>query len=131
MPRPAPAREISVNRLDKEDVFQKTMGDFIHPRGAHLVDRTASLGEWMDGRTSLNTWPYHRVLETAPLATAKLVSSNDSGIEGINFGSQDYLGLSSHPAIHMAVLDALQEYGPHTASSPVLLGNTLRSQKLE
>ena len=131
MTRPAPAREISVDRLDKEDVFQKTMGDFIHPRGAHLVDRTASLGEWIDGRTALNTWPYHRVLETAPLATARLVSRDETEIEGINFGSQDYLGLASHPAIHAAVLEALREYGPHTASSPVLLGNTLMSQKLE
>jgi 7-keto-8-aminopelargonate synthetase-like enzyme len=52
-------------------------------------------------------------------------------VEGINFGSQDYLGLSAHPAIHMAALDALRAFGPHSASSPILQGNTQISRRLE
>jgi len=130
MTRPAPAKVISVDRLDKEEVFEKNMGSFIHPKGSNLIDRTGSFGEWMDSRAALNTWPYSRVLETAPLTTAKLGQAG-VGIEVINFGSQDYLGLSSHPAIHMAVLDALREYGPHTAASPILQGNTRLSLRLE
>lgn len=39
---------------------------------------------------------------------------------GINFGSQDYLGLSSHPALLAAAASALQELGLHAASSPML-----------
>ena len=131
MTRSAPAKEISVDRLDKDAVFQKNMGSFIHPRGSHLIERTEAFGEWMDSRAALNTWPYSRVLEKAPLTATKLVGRDGVGIEVINFGSQDYLGLSSHPAIHMAVLDALREYGPHTAASPILQGNTLLSLKLE
>src|SRR5882672_7690087 len=115
MTRPAPAKVISVDRLAKEEVFQKNMGSFIHPKGSNLIDRTGSFGEWIDSRAALNMWPYSRVLETAPLTTAKL-GQGGVGIEVINFGSQDYLGLSSHPAIHIAVLDALREYGPHTAA---------------
>ena len=131
MSRPAPAKEISVDRLDKDDVFQKTLSSFIHPRGSHLVDRTGPLGEWVDGRTALNTWPYSRVLETAPSTMAKLASRDNTAVESINFASQDYLGLSSHPAIHVAVMEALREYGPHTASSPTLIGNTVASRRLE
>ena len=131
MARSAPAKEISVDRLDKDAVFQKNMGSFIHPRGSHLIERTEAFGEWMDSRAALNTWHYSRVLEKAPLTLTKLAGRDGVGIEVTNFGSQDYLGLSSHPAIHMAVLDALREYGPHTAASPILQGNTLLSLKLE
>ena len=130
-PAPAPAKEISVDRSREGDVFQKTLSSFIHPRGRHLIERTRSLGDWMDGRTALNTWPYSRVLETAPSTTAKLASRDNTALEAINFAAQDYLGLSSHPAIHVAVLEALREYGPHSASSPTLIGNSLLSQKLE
>jgi len=130
MPRPAPAREISVTRPDKKDVFQKTLSSFIHPKGPNLVDRTGPLGEWVDGRTALNTWPYSRVIETAPSTTANLEGRSAEG-EAINFASQDYLGLSSHAAIHLAVMEALREYGPHTASSPTLIGNTVSSRRLE
>jgi glycine C-acetyltransferase len=129
MARPAPSKHVSVDKPNNEGIFRKNMGNFINPTGSNLIDRTGSLGEWMDGRTAFHIWPYSRVLETAPLTTAKLASRD--GTEGINFGSQDYLGLSSHPAIHMAVLDALQQYGPHTASSPTLQGNTLLSLDLE
>jgi len=52
-------------------------------------------------------------------------------VEKINFGSQDYLGLASHPSIHDAAVRALNEYGPHSASSAILQGNTCISRKLE
>ncbi len=131
MPRPALAKERLVDSFTEEDFLKKTLSSFIHPRGRHLVERTSSMGEWVDGRTERNTWPYSRVLDTAPLTTAKLASRDNTAIEGINFASQDYLGLSSHPTIHMAVLEALREYGPHMASSPTLIGNTAVSEKLE
>jgi glycine C-acetyltransferase len=96
-----------------------------------LVERTKPLNAWIAQRTALKTWPYTRVLESAPSATTKLTSQNNVVVEGVNFGSQDYLGLSSHPAVHIAALDALREYGPHTASSPALQGNTQLSRRLE
>jgi len=50
---------------------------------------------------------------------------------GINFASQDYLSLASHPAVHDAAIRALHEAGPHSAGSAVLLGNTRLSLALE
>jgi glycine C-acetyltransferase len=116
---------------DPSEVFSRHLGMFAFPRGAHLTERTKPLGEWLAQRTALSTWPYSRCLEQAPASETRITSQNDRPVEGINFGSQDYLGLASHPAIRDAALRALDEFGPHTASSPMLQGNTALSRRLE
>ncbi|MEQ8402220.1 MAG: pyridoxal phosphate-dependent aminotransferase family protein [Roseitalea porphyridii] len=52
-------------------------------------------------------------------------------MEGVNFASQDYLSLSSHPAVKEAAVEAIKEYGVHSAGSAALLGNTRHSLLLE
>jgi len=104
---------------------------FVNPRGSHLTRRTRPLSEWIQQRTSLNIWPYARAIEQAPRTNTQIKSQNDRTIAGINFGSQDYLGLSSHPSITEAAISALREYGPHSAASPMLQGNTTLSRRLE
>jgi glycine C-acetyltransferase len=49
----------------------------------------------------------------------------------LNFASQDYLGLSYHPAIRQAATDAIELYGVHAAGSPALVGNSVPSVRLE
>jgi len=48
----------------------------------------------------------------------------------INFGSNDYLNLTSHPKTKQAAMDALQKYGTGTGSAPVLGGNFELHQNL-
>jgi glycine C-acetyltransferase len=111
--------------------FTKHLGLFANPRGAHLIDRTRPLGEWLDLRTNLNTWPYARTLQGRPGTVAELSSQNDRRVAGLNFGSQDYLGLASHPDITHAAIAAVRQYGPHAAASPMLQGNTVPGRALE
>jgi glycine C-acetyltransferase len=113
------------------EVFSKHLGNFAAPQGSHLLDRTQPLGDWLDRRTELNTWPYARTLQDRPAAETVLQSQNARRVAGMNFGSQDYLGLSQHPAILAAAKDALDEYGPHAAASPMLQGNTIPGRRLE
>jgi glycine C-acetyltransferase len=115
----------------ESEAFTKHLGMFSHPKGAHLIDRTKALGDWLRQRIDSGTWPYSRSLETSPATTARVKSSNGRLVEGINFGSQDYLGLSTHPAIHDAAIRALSDYGPHSAASAILQGNTGISRELE
>ena len=88
--------------VNESDAFTKHLGMFTHPKGAHLIERTRPLGEWLNSRIELGTWPYSRALETSPDTTARVRGSNGLTVEGINFGSQDYLGLASHPSVHDA-----------------------------
>ncbi|HEY0100021.1 MAG TPA: aminotransferase class I/II-fold pyridoxal phosphate-dependent enzyme [Pyrinomonadaceae bacterium] len=113
------------------DAFTKHLGMFTHPKGAHLTERTKPLGDWLQQRIEFGTWPYSRSLETSPATNARLKSSNGIRVEGVNFGSQDYLGLASHHAIHDAAIRALSDYGPHSAASAILQGNSELSRSLE
>ena len=118
------------NRL-VEEAFGKHIGTFAHPKGSHLTQRTRPLGDWVEMRTELDTWPYTRTLQERPETVTRLESQNGRRVQGINFGSQDYLGLASHPAILAAAMAALEEFGPHTAASPMLQGNTRLGRELE
>jgi 7-keto-8-aminopelargonate synthetase-like enzyme len=117
--------------MTQSDAFKKHLGMFAYPKGSHLTKRTEALGEWVRQRTGFSTWPYARSLELPPSPVTRIQSQNGRKIEGINFGSQDYLGLCSHPAIHEAAIRALRQYGPHSAASPMLQGNTPLSKELE
>ncbi|HYC93990.1 MAG TPA: aminotransferase class I/II-fold pyridoxal phosphate-dependent enzyme [Thermoanaerobaculia bacterium] len=116
---------------DVSEAFSKHLGLFATPQGSHLLDRTRPLGEWLDMRTELNTWPYARTLQGRPASETVLRSQNARRVAGMNFGSQDYLGLSQHPAILAAAKEALDEFGPHAAASPMLQGNTIPGRRLE
>ncbi|HKP13440.1 MAG TPA: pyridoxal phosphate-dependent aminotransferase family protein [Blastocatellia bacterium] len=118
-------------RIHQSDAFTKHLGMFVEPEGAHLTERTRPLGQWLAEREEFNTWPYARALELPPAPTTRIRSQNDRVVLGYNFGSQDYLGLSQHPAIRDAAISALMEYGPHAAASPMLQGNTSLSRRLE
>ncbi len=124
-------RETLLDSSLVEEAFGKHLGMFAHPKGAHLTQRTRPLGEWIDMRARLNTWPYARTLQQPPGNETRLESQNGRQVEGINFGSQDYLGLASHPAVHDAAMAALKEFGPHTAASPMLQGNTRLGREVE
>jgi len=52
-------------------------------------------------------------------------------MRGVNFASQDYLSLSSHPAIKAVAKETIEAYGVHNAGSPALVGNTTHSVALE
>ena len=117
--------------LHDSPAFTKHLGLFANPSGAHLLDRTRPLGDWLDLRMELNTWPYARTLQGRPASEAVLESQNSRRVAGMNFGSQDYLGLSAHPEIDRAAHEAIDRYGPHAAASPMLQGNTIPGRALE
>jgi 7-keto-8-aminopelargonate synthetase-like enzyme len=50
---------------------------------------------------------------------------------GLNFATQDYLGLSSDPEIKDVAKSVIDEYGVHSAGSSALAGNTKYSLRLE
>lgn len=113
------------------ETLSKHLGMFSNPKGSHLLERTRPMGEWLDLRAQLETWPYARTLERAPQAETVAISQNGRRVTGLNFGSQDYLGLTAHPAVREAAIAAIRDFGPHVASSPMLQGNTTIGRNLE
>ncbi|HEX8274615.1 MAG TPA: aminotransferase class I/II-fold pyridoxal phosphate-dependent enzyme [Longimicrobiaceae bacterium] len=113
------------------ELFTHHVGTYAQPTGPDLLARTEPYFAWQDARRELGLWPYSRSLDYAP--TAECVVRNESGIAsaGLNFSSQDYLGLASHPAIAEAAHRAIRDFGPHSAGSGMFVGNTAPSLRLE
>ncbi len=113
------------------DTLLGSLRDYRAPGGGDLIGRADAFFQWQDRRRSFGLWPYARSTETAPKTRCSARCDNGTPIEGVNFASQDYLSLSSHPHVKDAAKRAVEEYGVHSAGSAALLGNTRLSLVLE
>jgi len=108
-----------------------SLREFRDPRGADLFARVKDFHRWQDLRRSHGLWPYSKSTEDAPKPTCAAKDDAGRSFRGVNFASQDYLSLASHPAIKDAAKTAIDEYGVHSAGSAAFLGNTRYSLALE
>jgi glycine C-acetyltransferase len=99
--------------------------------GTDLVGRTAPFFAWQDLRRQFDLWPYAKSTATAPKSRCTALTDSGKAFTGVNFASQDYLSLASHPEVKRAAMRAIEEYGVHSAGSAALLGNTKHSLELE
>lgn len=108
-----------------------SMRDFRVPGGADLERRVGNFFKWQNLRRQNGLWPFSRATDFGP--RTEVLATDDRGInmEGVNFASQDYLSMSSHPAIKDTALAAIERYGVHSAGSAALVGNTTHSVALE
>jgi glycine C-acetyltransferase len=124
--------ELPASVLDRANpALSRNFAEFAAPRGRDLLGRTADYASWVELRREAGLWPYVRALESAPVPDASTTDETGRPLPGKNFGSQDYLSLGAHPDVREAALAALAEFGPHSASSAMLQGNTRLSRKLE
>ncbi|WP_332848032.1 aminotransferase class I/II-fold pyridoxal phosphate-dependent enzyme [Massilia sp. S19_KUP03_FR1] len=126
-----PAWQHEVDTMVADGALAGNAAQFAQPRGPDLLARTAPLEAWHAARAAHGVWQYARALNGAPHPIASIQDEAGLGARGVNFASQDYLSLASHPAIFDAAAQALRDAGPHSAGSAVLLGNTKTSLRLE
>jgi 7-keto-8-aminopelargonate synthetase-like enzyme len=110
--------------------FERNLAHFARPRGPNLLARTARLSEWVETRRAANAWPYFRTLQSAPRPIADVEDFSGRTASGINFGSQDYLGLSTEPSVLDAASSAMREFGVHSSGSGAVQGGTRIAREL-
>ena len=108
-----------------------SMRDFRDVRGVDLLGRVAPFYRWQSVRRDHGLWPYSRSTDEAPRPVCAARDDSGRRFRGVNFGSQDYLSLASHPAIKETAKATIDEYGVHSAGSSALSGNTRHSLQLE
>lgn len=108
-----------------------SLRDYRSPEGVDLLERVGGFFKWQDLRRSYNLWPYAKSTATAPKTHCSAKNDRGDDMQGVNFASQDYLSLASHPEVKAAAIEAVHEYGVHSAGSAALLGNTRQSLQLE
>jgi glycine C-acetyltransferase len=117
--------------LDPVEALTGSMRDFRELRGAKLMNRVEEFYRWQQLRRRHSLWPYSKSTEEAPRAVCAAKDDSGRSFRGLNFASQDYLGLSSDPEIKDVAKAVIEEYGVHSAGSSALSGNTKYSLRLE
>jgi glycine C-acetyltransferase len=112
-------------------LFTHFISNYAQPTGPNLLERTEEFFQWQEARRQTGLWPYSRSLEAAPTAECGVKSESGVTQEGLNFGSQDYLGLSTHPEVIATAHRSIEQYGLHSAGSAMLGGNTAPALMLE
>jgi 7-keto-8-aminopelargonate synthetase-like enzyme len=114
-----------------EQALTGSLRDYRVLPGTDLLARVEPFYLWQDLRREHDLWPYAKSTATAPKTRCTALTDSGKAFCGVNFASQDYLSLASHPEVKQAAIRAIEEYGVHSAGSAALLGNTKHSLELE
>jgi glycine C-acetyltransferase len=121
----------AIAAFDPVQALTSSMRDFRELHGTDLLGRVGSFYEWQELRRQLGLWPYSKSTQKAPLSVCTALDDSGLKFTGLNFATQDYLGLSSDPEIKEVAKAVIDEYGVHSAGSSALAGNTKYSLRLE
>lgn len=97
----------------------------------HLLERTQPYTDWIEARIQYGVFSYSKRTSSAPGTSCEAFDLGGRRIAGVNFASQDYLSLSSHPMVKEAARAAVDEFGVHSAGSTALMGATTQGMLLE
>ena len=79
--------------------FTYSVADFAKPRGRDLLTRVRDYAVWRQARIQADVWPYAKSLTAAPTPIVEILDDTGRSFAGLNFASQDYLSLSTHPDV--------------------------------
>jgi 7-keto-8-aminopelargonate synthetase-like enzyme len=113
------------------DPLRGSFAEFARPSGPDLVERTEAIVPWIMARRDAEVWPYARAVQGPCTAVARAEGETPEYRQGLNFATQDYLSLASHPSVVAAAGDALRRYGVHSGGSAALQGRSDLSRALE
>ena len=105
--------------------------DFREPRGKFFTDRSAPLESWVDDASAAGYFQFLRRHAAAPDTRSTVFGWGGQRYQGLNFASQDYLGLSRNEAVVQAAAQACLQFGTHSAGSEPMGGGLAEGKLLE
>jgi glycine C-acetyltransferase len=122
---------MSPRDLFASPLYTNFVSHYAQPAGPDLLGRTEAFFQWQEARRQNGLWPYSRSLDASPRPACGVHSETGTAATGLNFLSQDYLSLSTHPRVVEAAHRTLRDHGLHSAGSGMLGGNSSLSLVLE
>jgi len=122
---------LDIYKLIQNGALKGSFADFMQLSGKSLVSRTQQYHEWRKNRVQQGLWSFTAELKTSPGPEATVVDASGRERTGVNFASQDYLGLAADAGVRAAAIEAINEYGPHIAGASMLQGNSTLSARLQ
>jgi glycine C-acetyltransferase len=86
-------------------------GDFIDTEGVDLLARWDRHDGYWNARLTTGLDPFFRTATDRVSSVGTVLDRGHEPISGVNFASQDYLSLTSHPAICEAAIEAIGRWG--------------------
>ncbi|MDW9414222.1 aminotransferase class I/II-fold pyridoxal phosphate-dependent enzyme [Sinorhizobium meliloti] len=111
--------------------FEGTALDYFDAGSVDLQSRWDAVADWWNARLEAGIDPYQKITSDRISPLVKGSYRDGKVFSGLNFASQEYLSLASHPEIVEAAIYAARHYGCHSAGSATLMGNTDLSVQLE
>ncbi|WP_051440879.1 7-keto-8-aminopelargonate synthetase-like enzyme (plasmid) [Ensifer sp. WSM1721] len=115
--------------MDK--VFEGTALDHYDGSRVDLQSRWDAVGEWWNARLAAGLDSFQKITQGRITPIVRGTYRDGTSFSGLNFASQEYLSLASHPEVIDAAISALRQFGCHSAGSAGLMGNTALSILLE
>ena len=119
---------------DNIDISALLGGSFLFraPKGKTLEERYKPFNQYVDLLKLNGVYPFSRTV-ASKLGSEVYLSNTwaDEDKPCLNFGSQDYMGMTSHPKVIQAAKDAIDQFGVTSGGTPVLGGRNLLTNKLE
>ncbi len=97
----------------------------------NFLERAKAEAIWFDEHLALGLDPHQSFIKGKVSRLCERAVRKGLPKTGINFGSQDYLSLSTHPLLAEAAQIAIADYGVHSAGSAALAGISDASLALE
>jgi len=94
-------------------------------------ERAAEITSWLDQQNGKDHHIYMREILSKAENKVMVRDGENGSKEMLMFGSNNYLGLASHPKIEEAVLSAIKKYGTGIGGPPILNGYTQLHKVLE
>ena len=105
---------------------------FRNPKGRSLEERYQPFNQYVDLLKLNGVYPFSRTVASKLGPEVYLTNTwADEDTPCLNFGSQDYMGMTSHPLVIQAAKDAIEKYGVTSGGTPVLGGRNTLTNKLE
>jgi 7-keto-8-aminopelargonate synthetase-like enzyme len=118
-------------KLIESGALEGSFADFVRLSGKSLELRTQRYHAWRKNRLEQGVWPFSTQLQSIPGPEATVIDAAGTERTGVNFASYDYLGLSTHPEVRAAAIEAINQYGTQIAGAPILQGNSPLSVRLQ
>jgi glycine C-acetyltransferase len=118
-------------KLIDSGALDGSFADFARLSGKSLELRTQRYNAWRKNRIEQGVWPFSTQLQSTAGPEATVIDAAGTERTGLNFASYDYLGLSTHPDVRAAAIEAINRYGTQIAGAPILQGNSPLSVRLQ
>src|SRR5580765_2271669 len=98
-------------KLIDSGALEGSFADFVRLSGKSLESRAQRYYEWRRNPLEHGVWPFSTQLPSTPGPQVTVTDETGKERSGVNFASYDYLGLSTHPDVRAAAIEAINRCG--------------------